>query len=315
MYRRDLEFLLECIDEDVIDVVWFGYGNMSYHLISAMKRKRPAVKVVCDTDSVWSRFVLRALPLEKNAFKKIRIHRAGLRKQREERVSTDLCNVTSAVSEVDAEYYRSIARDPARVKVFSNVIDLDNYRTVSPVPPGFRKPSIYLAGSFWNNSPMEFAARWVINDILPLVKVEIPDIHLYIVGNNSDRVLKNINDASVTVTGKVDSVLPYLCNADVAIVPLQFESGTRFKILEAGACAIPVVSTTLGAEGIPVNHEEHLLIADSAEDFARSIVRIVHDKVLSRSLAENGNKLIRMKFSVESLSNEARSILDYLKSS
>jgi glycosyltransferase involved in cell wall biosynthesis len=106
--------------------------------------------------------------------------------------------------------------------------------------------------------------------------------------------------------------LPYLCNTDVALVPLKFESGTRFKILEAGACKVPLVSTTLGAEGIPVIDGEHILIADEPEDFAKAIVRLLDDKELARKLAVNCNDLVNKNFSVESLAAEAKKILGYL---
>jgi len=225
-------------------------------------------------------------------------------------------DVTTAVSEVDASYYRAIAKEPERVRVFSNVLDLETYQTVPLAVDGFKKPCIYLAGSFgYVNSPMDRAARWMVEEVLPLVKQEIPDIHFYIVGKGSEVLWGKLNDRAITVTGKLPSVLPYLCHADVAVVPLQFESGTRFKILEAAACGIPVVSTVLGAEGIPVVHERDILLADTPEDFAGSIVRLVRDKELAGRLSSNCQNLVREKYSVQSLIAEAEAIFDHMKNS
>jgi glycosyltransferase involved in cell wall biosynthesis len=123
---------------------------------------------------------------------------------------------------------------------------------------------------------------------------------------------QDIEDPGITITGEVPSVLPYLCHANVAVVPLRFESGTRFKILEAGACGIPVVSTTLGAEGLAVIHGEHLLIADDAGSFAEAIVRLLRDRDLAHRLSENLGRLIREKYSIAALVEEGRRILDYL---
>jgi glycosyltransferase involved in cell wall biosynthesis len=112
--------------------------------------------------------------------------------------------------------------------------------------------------------------------------------------------------------GKVDSVLPYLCNTDVAIVPLRFESGTRFKILEAGACKKPVVSTTLGAEGLPVTNNHDIIIADDEKDFAKGIIKIIEDKHYAEIIAGNLYKLIREKYTIENLENEMSVIISEL---
>jgi glycosyltransferase involved in cell wall biosynthesis len=118
---------------------------------------------------------------------------------------------------------------------------------------------------------------------------------------------------NVTVTGRLESVLPYLCNTDVALVPLKFESGTRFKILEAGACKVPLVSTTLGAEGIPVVDGEHILIADDPMSFADAIIRLLENRSLANRLAVNCQDLVKEKYSVETLLLEAKRILGYLE--
>ena len=308
-FADDADFIIACFDRLKIDVIWFGYGNVSYSLIKKIKAKRPEIKVVCDTDSVWSRFVLRELPYVEDPLQYEKIEVEGRKKEEEERVLVNLCEVTTAVSDVDAEYYRSIAKEPGRVMNFSNVIDLASYASPPPPPVGFKRPAVYLAGSFWPQSPMEQAARWVLNEIFPLIRRLLPHAHLYIVGNGSREVLADISDPSVTITGKLPSVLPYLCNADVALVPLKFESGTRFKILEAAACGIPVVSTTLGAEGIPVEHGRDILLADEAEPFADAVVEMIRDQIIAKRCADNSKALVSSLFSVESLAEEARTIL------
>lgn len=310
--RAHARYILDHVDRRGIDVIWFGYGNISFPLIKLIKTANPKLKVVCDTDSVWSRFVLRELPYV-TGMRKFRVWRDGRRKQSEEKAWVDLCEATTAVSEVDAEYYRSISADPERIHVFSNVIDVNSYVSHPAPPAGFRSPSIYLAGSFGHyNSPMDTAARWMLEEVFPKVLETHPDLHFYIVGRNSEVGFGHIKHPNVTVTGRLESVLPYLCNTNIALVPLKFESGTRFKILEAGACMIPIVSTTLGAEGIPVVDEEHILIADDPEGFANAIARLLDDAALARSLSVNCHALVNERFSVDSLANEARKILEFL---
>lgn len=309
----DAEFLVNLARENDIDVVWFGYGNISYPLIKAVKRLNPSLKVVCDTDSVWSRFVLRALPFENDPKQIAKIRAEGEAKIREEEEWVNLCDITTAVSDVDARYYADLAMDKSKVMLFSNVIDVETYKNIPPAPQGFKRPCIYLAGTFGPKSPMDKAARWFIEAIYPLVKKEIPHIHFYIVGSGSKQTLADIHDESISIMGKMPSVLPYLCHADVALVPLQFESGTRFKIMEAAACRIPIVSTTLGAEGIPVEHEKNILIADTAQNFSSSVLRLIKDKPFARELADNCHALIVKNNSIDSLAEEAKKVLKKLE--
>jgi glycosyltransferase involved in cell wall biosynthesis len=306
-------FILGLVDRLRIDAVWFGYGNISFALIKRIKDARPELKVVCDTDSVWSRYLLRELPHQADTAKRAAIEEEGRVKEVEERAWVDLCDITTAVSEVDADYYRGIAREPDRVQVFSNAIDVHQYEVTPPPAEDVSHPSMYLAGSFVpDGSPMEMACRWLLDEVLPKVKAQVPDIRFYIVGRGSDVAFANIDDPAVIVKGKLPSVLPYLCHTDVALVPLKFESGTRFKILEAGACGIPLVSTVLGAEGIPVVNGRHILLADDPVPFAAAIVRIVSDRAFAEQLAHNCRDLVRDGYSVESLRREAAHILGLL---
>lgn len=311
--NADRDFLLDVIDREGIEAIWFGYGNISWPLIRKLKRARPELKVICDTDSVWSRYVLRELPYERSPWRRLKIRLQGWDKARQEKAWVDLCDVTTAVSEFDAEYYRGIARDPSRIKVFSNVIDLDTYKDKSLAPADFRRPSIYLAGSFWAKSPMEKAARWMLDDVLPLIRQQLPDLHFYILGNASKEILADVKDPGVSIVGRVDSVLPYLQNVDVSLVPLQFESGTRFKILESGACRVPIVSTTLGAEGLNVAQGKDILLADEPQAFADAIVSVVRDKNLAARLAEGCYAVVRSKYSLEYAETEAKNILETIQ--
>jgi glycosyltransferase involved in cell wall biosynthesis len=309
---QDIDYLANFVNVNKIDIVWFGFGNISFELMKGLRAKLPQVKLVCDTDAVWSRFLLRELDVATDLQARGVIEEKGFRKQIEENEWQEFVDITTAVSEVDACYYRSISKTPDNIKIFSNVVDLEGYLQIPNQANSLICPNIYLAGSFWPGSPMEHASRWFIDKVFPIILGVNPYLHLYIVGKNSDSILADVRNPNITVTGKVDSVLPYLCYASVAIVPLFFESGTRFKILEAGAVGIPIVSTTLGAEGLPVQHGEHLLIADSPEDFAAAINQVISSSNLSKKLSDNCKKLILEKFSVQSLASEAQQIVDYL---
>jgi polysaccharide biosynthesis protein PslH len=295
------------------NLIWFGYGNISYPVIQFVK-KHLKIPVVCDTDSVWSRFIERGMPYAESDQKRKELEEEVRRKEEEERAGTKISDITAAVSEIDAEYYRSLINAPERVHVLSNVIDIETY-SVPPAPAiGLKRPCGFLGGTFWHgNSPMENAARWFLEKVLPLVLKSVPEFHLYIVGKESDHVLSDIKHPNVTITGELPSVLPYLCYSSVSLVPLHFESGTRFKVLEAGACKVPVVSTTLGAEGIPVEHGKDILIADDPQEFASSVVQIIKEQTLSKKLALNLHELVKREYSIDTLVRQITGILDKFK--
>jgi glycosyltransferase involved in cell wall biosynthesis len=96
---------------------------------------------------------------------------------------------------------------------------------------------------------------------------------------------------------KVDNVVPYYQQADAAIVPLRAGAGTRLKILEAFAWQVPVVSTSIGIEGLEATHGQHALIADTPPDFARQCARLMAEPSLRDNLVKNGLSLVKSKYS------------------
>jgi glycosyltransferase involved in cell wall biosynthesis len=121
---------------------------------------------------------------------------------------------------------------------------------------------------------MQFFAR----DILPLVRAEEPDVRLTIVGRAPTPAVKKLaDDAAIHVTGRVEDVRPYIDAASVYVVPLRIGGGTRLKIFEAMAMGKAVVSTTVGAEGLPIEPGTHALVADEPHTFARAVVRLIRD--------------------------------------
>jgi glycosyltransferase involved in cell wall biosynthesis len=309
--EKDFRDLLRVADDISPDVIWLSFGNISYPLLKYIK-SHSDYPVVLDTDSVWSRFVLRGLPFAEDEEEYQRIQGEGKAKEEEERWGTQLADITTAVSEVDADYYRMLAKHPEQIHLFSNVVDIADYEQIAAPIEDLKHPCIYLAGTFGPRSPMDDAARWVVEGVLPLARRQIPDLHFYIVGKGADKTLVDINDAGITIVGEVPCVLPYLGHADIAVVPLRFESGTRFKILEAGACGIPVVSTNLGAEGIPVTHEKDILIADEPQSFADSIFKLLTNRGFALKMAKNLKTLIHEKYTIASLVEEGFLILEHL---
>jgi len=132
------------------------------------------------------------------------------------------------------------------------------------------------------------AVEFFVAEAYPVIKRAIPDVRFMVIGRNPPESIRNLaaNDESITVTGSVDDVRPYLKMCDIMVVPLLAGGGTRIKILEAMAMGVPVVSTTIGAEGLDLQAGTELEIADGAGAFAARTAELLVDDGRRRALAD-----------------------------
>jgi glycosyltransferase involved in cell wall biosynthesis len=146
------------------------------------------------------------------------------------------------------------------------------------------------------------AMQYFLRAIYPLIKRRAPRVKLAITGSldGVDRTGLAL-DESVQLCGYIADIRQAVAGAAVCVVPLRIGSGTRFKILEAMALGVPVVATTKGAEGLDVLHRQHILIADSPEDFAACVVDLLTDEPLRRRLAANARQLVEARYDWSSL--------------
>ncbi len=135
-----------------------------------------------------------------------------------------------------------------------------------------------------------------LDEIFPRIKEKVPGAKIYVVGSNPPSKLKAYESDSVIITGFVDDVRPYIDRASVYVVPLYMGSGTRLKVVEALSMQIPVVSTSIGCEGIEVNDNEHLIIRDDSREFADAVLNLFEDENMRRNLVENGYEVVKRKY-------------------
>lgn len=156
---------------------------------------------------------------------------------------------------------------------------------------------IVFTGSMdWH--PNEDAMRYFIDTILPLLRRAVPDVSVTIVGRNPSSQLRDAAaTAGVTVTGTVDDVRPYIRRAAVYVVPLRIGGGTRLKIYEALAMGKAVVSTTIGAEGLPLEEGVHILRADDPDTFARRVLDLLGNPARRKALGTAGRRLMEQEYS------------------
>jgi len=160
-------------------------------------------------------------------------------------------------------------------------------------------------------APNVEAATLLIREILPLVRRQLPDAHLLIVGKWLQPELFTLaaTYSHVLITGEVSDAARYFHLADVRCVPLNSGGGTRFKILEAFAAGLPVASSSKGAEGLLARNGRELLIADTAHEMADRVVQILSDRLLRRRLCSSAKKMLMRSYTSAVAERQLNSVL------
>jgi glycosyltransferase involved in cell wall biosynthesis len=183
-----------------------------------------------------------------------------------------------AVSEHD-RHLMSKWTDSARITVVPTGVDLQQYR---PGPSSATSEPLVLFVGAMDWEPNIDAVEYFCHEIWPTIQARVPAARFRIVGRDPVRRVQKLASSSVEVTGAVPSVVDHLRESAVVVVPLRVGSGTRLKIYEAMAAGKAVVSTSVGAEGLDVHHDQDILLADEPDAFARSVTMLLQDVELRR---------------------------------
>jgi sugar transferase (PEP-CTERM/EpsH1 system associated) len=196
-------------------------------------------------------------------------------------------------SDVEREMAEGLARTTP-VRTIPNGVATDAF---TPAPFASAVPARLLFFGRLDYYPNQDGLAFFIREILPRVKRIRPDVELHVVGAGAHRdVADPAGSPHIRLVGRVDDLRAALAGAAVVVVPLRAGGGTRLKILEALAMARPVVTTSIGAEGLPVEHDVHLLVADAAEEFAAAILSLLDDAQLAERLGKAGRQLVCERF-------------------
>jgi polysaccharide biosynthesis protein PslH len=178
-----------------------------------------------------------------------------------------------------------LARAPgASVHVIENGVDTAHYANLGS-PTALEKPNVIFVGSMDYHANID-AAIWFATELWPTIRSDHPTLEFKIVGRAPPKTVQALATLpGVIVTGGVPDVRPFYRDALAAVVPLRVGGGTRLKILEGMAAGVPIVSTTLGAEGLEAVPDREILIADTAAAFRASLGRLIEDAALRTRLA------------------------------
>lgn len=198
------------------------------------------------------------------------------------------------VSETDRDTFATFL-DPQKMTVIPTGVDVDYFQ---PQPVEEVPDSLVFTGSMdW--LPNEDGIFYFVEAILPLIRQQHPSVSLEVVGRNPSRKLQALleTEKSVRLTGWVEDIRPFLARGSVCIVPLRIGGGTRLKIFEAMAMGKAVVSTTVGAEGLPVQTGQNVLLADTPQAFAASVISLLRDSNQRSRLGTAARTLVQENYS------------------
>jgi polysaccharide biosynthesis protein PslH len=300
-YQRQLfsvPALQELLDQVLVrtayDVVFVNFPHLAHYRFRMAPAGKPVPVVVIDSHDI-NYDLARQIARSSAPFGQ-RLH-ASLNWRKlatEELAAYNTADGTCVCSSADQ---RRLAQDApnATTVVIPNAADIDRLqpRDSDPAPDG----RTVLFFGLMSTIPNVDGVSYFIKEIWPQVRAGRPGTRFVVVGANPSPAVLALAAPDITILGPVDDLRPHLSAAAVIVVPLRLGSGTRLKILEAWAMARPVVSTSLGAEGLEAVPGKHLVIADEPQAFAGSVLRLLEDPAFADGLAKAGRSLASERYS------------------
>jgi GT2 family glycosyltransferase len=187
-----------------------------------------------------------------------------------------------------------IKEDPSlNVSVISLIHDV-----ITPEKNFSERKNIMFLGAFLHN-PNADGVLWFIKEIFPKIILHIPDVRFFVVGDRPTDEISSLSSDNIIVTGYVEDVSAYFNTCRVFVAPLRYGAGVKGKINHSMSHGLPVVTTSIGAEGLEVTDNENVLIADDPDTFSQKVIQLYSDEILWNKLSKNSIEHIRQNFSFE----------------
>ena len=267
--------IAKLVADEQFDLLHCCTTMLAYH------RLPENIPLVGDTHNVEHDAVYRAYQQTTNVILKAYYYWEYLRVKKEEIKACEPFDVMISTTNADYQKFRSVLPDK-RIHVIPNGVDSTFFQKQDVI----EEPRTIVFAGLMSYYPNNHGILYFLDEIFPLILAQVPDTKLYIVGAEPPKKIQRRASDNIIVTGFVDDVKPYFARGQVFIIPLKIGGGIRGKALEAMAMRRPIVSTTLGCEGINLRHEDSALFADTPKDFADAVVRMFKDAALRNRLTE-----------------------------
>lgn len=290
--------LIKILKKQNIDLVHLD-GPFMAPYISAI-RKYSKVKIILKAHNVEHLIWQRMASEEKNLFKKPYLKLLSERLLEYETKIVNEVDAVVALSEFDKNVFKKIGcKKPIFISPIG--IDLEKYQLKNFVSK--QKKAICFIGSLeW--MPNLEGLNWFKNEVWKELIQAKPDLKFYIAGRKMPQNIRNWKSKNIIIKGEVSDAQTFMLNHGILIVPLLSGSGMRVKILEAMALGKTIVSTSIGAEGIEIENEKHLLLADEPKAFAKAILKLLNSDEFAKEMAQNAINLVQEKYNNQVLIKE-----------
>lgn len=273
------------------------------HMSQYLSKSHPGLKIL-DMHNVESQYLERFSRIERNFLKGWYAELTAGKLKKYEISNSRKFDVCLVVSKSDQKTFQQFARVKS-LEIIPNGVDPSFFSEGGVQTDPY---TILFMGKL-DYRPNLDALEYFLRSIWPLIQQKIPETKFLIVGKGMPEKLKSLlKSRKVILEGYVEDVRKKLSLSTVVVVPLRYGGGTRIKILEALAMEKPVVSTSLGCEGIEVQNGKELLIADSPESFADSVVQVLNHPELAEKLGKSGRKLIHEKYTWQKITQSLEKI-------
>jgi len=290
-------------------------------LRSAIFLPKVSIPVVIDTTDAMSIFYKRMFKnhnFPKNLFYLLE----AIKYRRFERKTMEKIKDWVVCSETDKKYLETISSS-VKIEVVPNPVDTSyfQFQPITPLRSRFEgqanhqspitNHSLLFRGLM--DKPVNIdAAIFFAKEIFPKVLQRVKDAKLFIVGSNPHpKILRLANKRDIVVTGFVKDVRGYINNTQISVCPIRIGTGARHKILQAWGMGRPVVSTSIGAEGLLYKDGENIEIADDPKTFAGKIIMLFENKNQYNKLAKNGRKTVELNYRFGVVSRKLDKVLSY----
>ena len=230
--------------------------------------------------------------------------------RRFERAAARALTATIVCGPDDAAFLRAEVRADAPIYVLANGCDAEFFSAAASPPQPAAAPTLLFCGAM-DYSPNVDGIQWYFNEVDPLVRAQLPERRILIVGRDPTPAVRALAaQPGVEVTGGVPDVRPYYQRAWGQIVPLRIGGGTRLKIVESLCLGCPVVSTTIGAQGLELANDQHLLLADEPRALAGAVLRLLGDRALRERLGAAGRAQVLAHYTWPALGGQLATFLE-----
>ncbi len=279
LYSRKMQREIDkLVQEEHFDIIHCATILLGFH------RFPKGIPLVGDTHNVEYDLLYRAFLESKNILHKAIYYLEHTLGKPQEIKNCKKFDAITATTKRDYEILHAEMPDH-RISVIQNGVDPSFFEPMDVE----LEPNTMVFTGLMSYFPNDHGIMYFLDKIFPLVLEQVPTTRLYVVGKNPSKGLRARSSENIIVTGFVEDVRPYIARGEVFIIPLLIGGGIRGKALEAMAMKKPIVSTSIGCEGIVLNPGESVLVADTPADFANSVVRIFNDADLKNRLGTNAH--------------------------